>query len=311
MMELVKSVEFQHIVQAIQQNAKARNTQKAYKRDIEQFEYITGQKSYPVDPDLLKGYFFQLASQKYKFSSIARKAASLDYAHKSRNIESPFKSEEMKTFMAGLKRTMMQNNPGSVISKQAPAIMKKDFARVCETLYLQDTRKSLRDRLMIIMGYVGALRVSEIRNIRVKDLQKIESGYILHITESKNLKVGETGKKFLPYSSNIATCPVRTFEKYIEILCKDEESFLFHGFRRGDHEDSKQITVRAIQYLVTDLFGEIYSAHSLRAGFVTQSFENGSSASQIMIQTGHRSLTSLLIYDRSDLLKRNAVTGIV
>jgi len=310
-MQIVKSLEFQNIVHAIQQNAKSRNTQLAYRRDIEQFEYITGEKSYPIDVDFLKGYFFQLASQKYKFSSIARKAASLDYAHKSRNIDSPFKTEEMKTFMTGLKRTMMQNNPSSVISKQAPAIMKKDFARVCEHLSHLETKKSLRDRLIVIMGYVGALRVSEIRNIRVKDLQKIESGYILHVTESKNLKIGETGKKFYPYSSNINVCPVRTFEKYLEVFHKDEEDFLFHSFRRGDHEDSKQITRRAIQYLIPFLFGEIFSAHSLRCGFVTQSFENGSSIGEIMIQTGHKSVSSLLIYDRSDLLRRNAVIGIV
>jgi len=67
----------------------------------------------------------------------------------------------------------------------------------------------------------------------------------------------------------------------------------------------------AIQKLIPQLFGPEYSSHSLRAGFITEAFTKGASTSQVMAQSGHKSVSSLMLYDRSDLLENNAVTAVV
>jgi len=298
--EKSRGLELNQVFDAITANARSRNTQEAYRRDLLQFEAFAD-----VSVDSLKGFLFYLGSNGCKWSTIQRKAAAV----KTKYPE--LFTDDIKQYMLGLKRTIFDFDASRVIPKQAPPVSKKDLVRVSNQLLAMNTRKSLRDRVIIIIGWIACLRVSEIRNIRVCDLERTSTGYILHLRQSKNLKIGEVGRKYLPYSSNPAICPVRALETYLSTFDRLPPHYLFRGFRKGDHELLHQISKRAIQHLIPELFGDIYSSHSLRAGFITAAFQAGANTAQVMQQSGHKSVSSLMLYDRSDLTENNAVTQVI
>ena len=121
---------------------------------------------------------------------------SLHYAH--RGMISPFSTSDFKETLQGLKNTLNDRNHNQVITKHSKPISKDHLIRVSDELTRLGTKKALRDKTIVTLGWMAALRVSEIQNLRVNDFVKEEGGYILKLYKSKNLKAGEVGEKWLP-----------------------------------------------------------------------------------------------------------------
>ena len=296
------------IFQLIQLNSKALNTRITNNSHITEFQLATGVYQFPIQSDVVKGYLLSLVTKGFKFGTIQRKADSLHSAHK--GSESPFDQTDVKDFLKGLKNMMLANDRKSVVVKHSKPISKDLLLRKVDELTRTNTNKSIRDKAIIILGYMGALRVSEIQNLRLSDLEKVEGGYLLHLYESKNLEAGEVGTKWLPESQSLL-CPVNAIQSFLETFNRSEDEFLFRSFKKGDIESDIQITTRGIQKLVKSIFGVEYSAHSLRSGFATTSFELGATHSQVMAQTLHKSVSGLLPYDQSDVKRNNSVNAIL
>jgi len=160
--------QFQEVFNAIEANCKSSNTQKAYKNDLAQFHRFTNSET---STDHLKAFLFMLASKKYKWNSIQRKYAAIT----SRYTE--LVTPGIKNYLKGLQRTLLERDSSQVISKQAKPIRKDILIKICQELILDGSRKAQRDRLLILIGWVCALRVSELQNIRRCDLEKIPEGY--------------------------------------------------------------------------------------------------------------------------------------
>lgn len=84
-----------------------------------------------------------------------------------------------------------------------------------------------------------------------------------------------------------------------------------NSFRKGDKEQDSPISKRAMQKLITSIFGSDYSAHSLRSGFASECFQQGATSSQVRQQTLHKSVAGLMPYDQTDKIKNNAVNSIL
>ena len=84
---------------------------------------------------------------------------------------------------------MNDRNHNQVITKHSKPISKDHLIRVSDELTRLGTKKALRDKTIVMLGWMAALRVSEIQNLRVNDFIKEEGGYILKLYKSKNLKV--------------------------------------------------------------------------------------------------------------------------
>ncbi len=296
------------IILAVKKNARALNTRILEEAHFREFREITGHHKLPIPKEVAFGYVFMLASKGAKYSTIKRKIDSLN--HFQIGLDSIFGSTDFKETLQGLKNTMRDRDHNQVITKHSKPISKDQLIRVSDELTRSGTNKALRDKTIVTLGWMAALRVSEIQNLRVNDFIKEEGGYILKLYKSKNLKAGEVGEKWLPKSKS-SICPTHALERYLEQFPRQGNEHLFRSFRRGDVESEEVITRRSLQKLVTLLFGEGYTAHSLRSGFCSSAFESGATYSQVMQQSLHKSVEGLKAYDQSDKRKNNAVNGLV
>ena len=79
--------------------------------------------------------------------------------------------------------------------------------------------------------------------------------------------------------------------------------------RRGDRFGQQRLTDQTVNLIVAKYLGKRFSAHTLRASFVTVSKKNGASNSEIMAQTRHKTEAMIRRYTRfEDARTHNAGT---
>ena len=319
---------------------KAPNTVRAYRADLncytswcEQYDLIP----FPATADQIVNYISELADR-YKVSTIQRRLAMLSSFHELQGMESPTGSKLVQTAMDGIKRSL------GIRQHQAPAFTLEAFQKVI--LSLDETLNSqLRDKAVLLLGFTGAFRREELSALNVEDLHFDEEGILIDIRRSKTDQLGAGQVKAIFYASHPALCPVRTLRRYLDRVYPHEpmgekkthsgggrstvDTGYFSGstakaeyhsasqpgrpllrhMRRGDHFANKRLSGRAVDLIVTKHFGTRFSAHSLRASFVTVSRKNGASTSEIMAQTHHKTEAMIRRYTRfEDARSHNAGT---
>lgn len=197
--------------------------------------------------------------------------------------------------------------------KKAKPLYVEDLKRLLETCD-RDTVQGLRDYALLLVGYVGALRRSEIAQMDASHLEERDGGYLLWIPRQKNDPEGDGQWKGIPETGR-STSPASALSDWLGETGIEEGAIFRSVDRWGNVGD--RIGLSSINYLFkkrleeAGLDPEAYSTHSLRAGFVTQATEAGVEASQIQQQTGHESIESLTQYVRSgDALQNPAVQEI-
>jgi integrase len=182
---------------------------------------------------------------------------------------------------------------------------------VCE---LPDDLRGLRDRALLLAGFAGGFRRSELTALRVEDLETTPDGVIVRLGKSKTDQEGQGRAVALPYGSDPQTCPVRALREWLEQAGLTIGP-VFRAIDRHGLVNDKALHPDSIGYLVKRNAGRAgletvaYAGHSLRAGLATQAAMNGASELAIMKQTGHRSLATVRKYIREGTLFRdNAAT---
>jgi integrase len=217
-------------------------------------------------------------------------------------------SHELDSFLRGLKRT-----------KAKPQTSKKPLTtdllkRICKTL--NDSKpRDLRDRALMLTGFCGALRRSEVAALRIEDFEKCDEGFVLTIQRSKTDQYAHGEKLGIPYGSNRETCPVRSIKAWLDFVSGHEitEGPIFRHLVQSK-PTIKNLTGRGICLVVQRLLkrNQIdpsnYGAHSLRSGFATSAAKAGVSTFDISAQTRHRSIQSLARYvKRGQIFEDNPV----
>lgn len=168
----------------------------------------------------------------------------------------------------------------------------------------QPALAGLRDHVLLLVGFVGALRRSELVGIDVEHLEAHEKGLVLHILTSKTNQTGETDELVvLPSSTTPGRCPVAAIRAWRTTAGIDTGPLL-RGLTRTARPRPSRMNDASINKLVKNAVARTgtdpaaYSAHGLRAGFVTYANLLGQSDRAIARQTRHRSLASLGPYVR-------------
>ncbi len=171
-----------------------------------------------------------------------------------------------------------------------------------------------RDRALLLVGYAGAFRRSELAGLAVQDLAWVEEGAVLTLARSKTDQQGQGRQVAIPHGAHAATCPVRALRRWIEQAALTEGP-LFRPVDRHGQLRAGRLHADAVGAIVKRALGragfavEQYGGHSLRAGFATQAARNGATAFDIMRQTGHRSVQTVSRYVREAQLFRDAPAG--
>jgi integrase len=176
-----------------------------------------------------------------------------------------------------------------------------------------DSMLEVRNRALLLTGYAGALRRSELIGLDWEDVEVAEEGATLTIRKSKTDQTGQGTAIGIPRGTRAETCPVEALERWRK-LSGVETGPIFQVVGRAGKINGERLSSKAVSRLVKELAQRLgfdpsqFSAHSLRAGLATSAAQNGASERKIMDQTRHRSVKTLRIYIRDgELFRDNAV----
>ncbi len=174
-----------------------------------------------------------------------------------------------------------------------------------------------RDRALLLVGFVGALRRSELAALTVERVAEHPNGLVLTLPRSKTNQTGEHVELVvLPRAGNSDRCPVTALTYWRE-SAGIVDGPLFRPVGRNNRAGPRPLHPESVNVLVQQAVAMAsidptpYSAHSLRAGFETYAHLRGASDRAIAHRTRHRSLATLGSYVRvQQAWTDNAATGL-
>jgi site-specific recombinase XerD len=262
---------------------KADNTWAAYQSDLKHFGdwcVAEGLDPLPAAPATVAGYLTAHAGA-LAVSTLARRLAAISVAHQAagyRETELPTRSPEVKAVWSGIRRT----------HGVAPKKVRAARTKVINALVAPLTSKAIdvRDRALLLIGFAGALRRSELVALDVADITEDDDGLRLVLRRSKTDQEGETKTLGLPYGSNPATCPVRAWRAW-RATAGLYDGPAFRAVTRHGQISTKRLSDRAVanmirrRALAAGLDGH-FAGHSLRAGFATEGYAQGTPELAVM-----------------------------
>ena len=292
-------------------HSKATNTWKAYQADLRDFSsWCDGYHlaSLPAAPETLAAYLTVLA--KYcKVATIQRRLSAISQRHAAASLESPTHSAVVRLTMQGIRRT---HAPLQVVRKVRPAVTSIIYKLVDP---LGISLIDQRDRALILLGFAGAFRRSELAQLRLSDITETEDGLRVVLRQSKTDQEGEGYVKGIPFGHEHKTCPVQAWKTWKE-AAGITEGYAFRSITRHKKLGTS-LSDRAVADIIkrraraAGLEYQDYSGHSLRAGLATSAAQAGVSERVIAKQTGHKSLPVLRGYIREgSLFTENAAAKV-
>jgi len=282
------------------------NTKRAYASDFRQFSkwcLVSGLQALPATPTTCAAYFAYLVQCGRKYSTIDRARAAIRMAHETAEAEDPTWHKSVKLTLKGIRRAI-----GTAPTKKAPTLS-NDIRSMVDSL--PDGVIGIRDRALLLLGFAGAFRRSELAGITVENLAQMSEGVKILLPKSKTDQDGSGRFVGINRGVNLATCPVRALVAWMNIA-KIASGPIFRRIDRHGNIKKEAITPQTVALVVkraataAGLDAQKYSGHSLRAGFVTQGAMNGASETNIMRQTGHKSHDTVQGYVRiANLFKDN------
>jgi site-specific recombinase XerD len=300
-------------VEGLLHSATADATDRAHRSDLTAFtEYcaLHGLDALPASPDTVALYIAARVAAGDKVATIRRRLASISVAHQAAGVrDSPTRSALVRTAMRGAARQL------GTAPSQATPLRLATLRRLLEETP-EDTTTGVRDRAILLLGFAGALRRSELSALDLGDLREEDEGLVVTIRRSKTDPEGAGRQLGIPRGRNKDTCPVRATLRWIHVA-GIADGPLFRRIGRWDALPAGRLGDRSIALVVqraadrAGLEPTDYAGHSLRSGFATEAAAQGVPERAIMAQTGHRSVAVLRGYIRSgSLWRENAASSV-
>jgi integrase len=290
--------------------AKAANTRRAYRADWADFAAWCARyrrRPLPALPDTV-AYYLADCSERLKVSTLQRRLATIAEAHRAAGHEAPNRHARVRLVWQGIRR-----EKGVAQDHKKPALTKHIRLMVA---HLPDSLLGRRDRALLLLGFAGAMRRSELVGVDVSDVARADEGLVVTIRKSKTDQVGQGRKVGIPFGSSPETCPVRAVHGWLE-ASGVEGGPLFRPVNRHGRVLDIRLSAWAVAEVVKRSLKAAgksargYSGHSLRAGLVTQAAIVGASERSIQEQSGHKSLLVLRRYIRDgSLFRENAAAKV-
>lgn len=286
----------------------AGNTKRAYRTAWKHFSAWCakmGFESLPAAPATV-GLYLTDAAATAKLTTLRLRLAAISQAHKTAGKRLDTAAPEIRKVMSGVART----KGAAVTKKQA---LTGDLLRDVVRAYAPGDRlKEKRDRAILITGFFGAMRRSELVAINVEDIVFVSEGAILTLPRRKTDQEGHGSELGLPAKDDPLLCPVTALKSWIA-AAQIEEGPLFRSISKSGRLLDRRMNDKDVARIVkaaTTAAGyppSEFSAHSLRSGFITTAARKGVPERIIAAQSGHRSIAVLHGYvRRAGLFRENA-----
>ena len=269
---LAVSKDLPNVAREILEAVRSESTRKAYRQDWNRFcqwAKENQQEEYPITTFTLGAYLVWMHSERYSKATIKRTVTVIKLAHDARY--DPTGDRQIRSIVTGIMRK--DKRP----TRKAKPIMFGDLQAICQALAANDNPRNRRDRALISLGWVGALRAGELVGLNWADVVEATEGVEIHIRESKTNKGAEPEIVAVPYLRHEYSdvCPVRNLAALVPKLESDFDfdcaRAVFTGNALPDGERMSERTIERALKRACELAGvnKRFTSHSLRRGFAT------------------------------------------
>jgi site-specific recombinase XerD len=275
---------------AFAEAARSKATIRAYEADQRHFCQWTGERGLrclPAEPETVALYVSSLAQAGASAATIGRRLTGVGVFHTTAGYENPASHAVVRAVLKGVRRSL------GTAQRQVEALGVGALRAMVQAT--GEGLKGMRDRALLLLGWAGALRRSELVALDVEDLRFEPEGVVLRIRRSKSDQEGASVEVSIPRARDTRMCPVLAVEAWLT-ASGTTTGCVFRSINNRGIMSAERLSDKAVSLVVKSLAKEVgldpanYSGHSLRSGFATSAARNGASESAIMRQTRHRSV---------------------
>jgi len=299
-------------------------TYRAYSRDFAQFSawckrQLPPMKPLPAREEAIIGYVEYLntkVNDRYpcKPGTIERRLAGISWAHETflntKGTITPFVSKLLHSIKS---KRIQLGEPGV---KMAAPLLLSDLRKICQHLDTKRSPLAIRNAAMLVVGWACAMRRSEITALNYADIEQLnDDGFMLVIRRSKTDQLAEGTMLPVTAEEDDLVCPLLRLKAWLDVRGHNRGPL----FLRSGFKSPRRISDKQVQRLVTDLAkaagakpisNDTFSAHSLRAGFITDAVQAGENDAEIMKRSRHKSHQVFMRYVRpAQTVKKNVASG--
>jgi site-specific recombinase XerD len=274
----------------------ASNTQRAYRADWADFAaWCAGHRVAPL-PTMARtiAAYLGASAQYHELSTLRRRVAAIGWAHRDAGYQSPTTDPLVRAALSSIRRSRTPRQ-----QSKAPVMFADLRAMVVS---LPDSMLGERDRALLLLGFAGAIRRTELVSLDVADTSLNADGLVIHLRHTTEER-GGTRTLTISRGARALTCPVRALEDWLA-FSGIREGPLFRPVDRHGRVLPNRLSDRSVARIVqraalaAGLDATAFAAHSLRAGLAASAAAAGASDQAIMAMTGHKSLPAVRRYRR-------------
>ena len=283
------------------EDARAENTRRAYAADWADFATwcaAGGLDPLPAAPSTVAAYLSAKAGE-LRVSTLARRRAGIRAYHRDRDVAAP-DSAELRKVWAGIQRRL-----GRPPDKKKALIL-EELGRVVAAL--PPTPRGARDRAILLMGFAGALRVSELAPVDLDGpaasgpsrLGFVAKGIEVQLLRSKGDKLSQGVKVPIPITGT-ELCPVAALDAWLK-AGKIRTGAVFRGIDRWGNIRRQAMTPGSLRQVVKSacqavgLNARVFGFHSLRSGMATSAHRAGEQLATIQRGMRHKNPATTIGY---------------
>jgi site-specific recombinase XerD len=289
---------------------KAENTRRAYRSDYEAFRAwceARGASALPASAEMVAAFLSREADRGFKASTIGRRVAAIRFAHRLAGLPVPTEQERVRAVIRGIRRTI-----GTARVPKVPATNDRLLAMLPSQA---NSLAALRNRALLLLGFAGAFRRSELVALDVADIHQTPEGLKVAIRRSKTDQEG-TGA-VVPIVRGSVACPAEAMQAWLSAAAIIEGP-IFRRINKAGRVLPNRLTAQSVALIVkaharhAGLDPRSYAGHSLRSGFLTSAARQGASIFKMIDVSRHRNVDTLRGYVRdAELFRDHAGTGLL
>lgn len=256
--------------------------------------------SLPADPRTVAMFVAVEADAGKSVSTLSHRLAAIRLMHLGNGHSSPHNTLPVIEVLRGIRNSRKEVG---VLPNRKEALVDTTIKRLIDSLDT-NTLRGHRDRALLLYGFAGALRRSEIVGINTSHIKTHEKGHVLTIPYSKGDQTGKGQTIGILAQAGSPYCPVTAMDTWLK-LSRIKSGAVFRRFFRGDSIGQERLGDRAVAELIKDTIYALkdpslnyqnFSGHSLRHGFLSSASENKAGLFKLIAQSRHKHLNTLLNY---------------
>lgn len=281
--------------QSFVEGATAASTRSVYRSNWARFARWCEQHSrtpLPASSETVAFYLTHLAKRDLAYATQRHALFAIGRVHVAAAAGRPDRDERVLLLMRGIGRSIGTRAQGASALGVEPLSLMVGA--------LGDSVRDVRDRALLLLGFAGAYRSSDLATLNIENLTRDPTGLNVLLARSKDDQLGEGRLTYIPTNPNTQLCAVAAVERWLaQTLAKEGPLFrVILGSRIVQERIHPRAVSRAVQRAASraGLVDVHYSSHSLRRGFATAAHASGASLHDIQVHGRWAYMSSLSRY---------------